>query len=131
MLSGEDNRDMHVDPAEKTFKITPEPLMFFLLRFGSKFLVDIVLQKKAALARHNAGLAPPDEEDGTADSGSYEVLSSSTTTTAHVRSAEQFPTTSSRLPLRCVVKKQMHRPLLLLPVLRHTPLLLRCPLPPN
>ena len=91
MLSGEDIRDMHADPAEKTFKLTTEPLMFFLLKFGSKFLVDVVLQKKAALARHNAGLAPPDEEDGTANSGSYDVLSSSTTT-PHVVSADQFST---------------------------------------
>ena len=91
MLTGEDIRDMHSDPAEKTFKLTTEPLMFFLLRFGSEFLVDVVLQKKAALARHYAGLAPPDEENGTADSGSYEVLSSSTTT-RHVVSPDEFAT---------------------------------------
>ena len=91
MLTGEDIRDMHSDPAEKTFKLTTEPLMFFLLRFGSEFLVDVVLQKKAALARHNAGLSLPDEEDGTANSGSYDVLSSSTTT-PHAVSADQFST---------------------------------------
>ena len=91
MLTGEDIRDMHSDPAEKTFKLTTESFMFFLLRFGSEFLVDLFLQKKAALARHNAGLAPPDEENGTADSGSYEVLSSYTTT-PHVVSPDEFTT---------------------------------------
>ena len=100
MRTGDDPRLLHKNPKAPAHKFRAKHLRLFLLKFGAEFIVDVELQRRAAVEQQAAGVdvdAVPEAAEG------EEVLASSKTVAGSLKATD--PSAGLRTALREVTER--------------------------